>query len=389
MPRLTPLHPRTSEACQTYRYKDWAGFVAVCQYGLSDEREVHTLRHEAGLLDVSPLCKYEIRGPDAAAMLSRLAVRDLRSLRIGRVAYLCWCDDAGHVMDDGTCFRIDETRYRLTSAGPARHWLERQADGFDVVVEDVTDALASLALQGPQSRAVLTRVVPALESLSYFRGAEASFGRSSGWVTRTGYTGDLGYELWVPAEGALDLWDRLIEAGASPVGLDALDVVRIEAGLVMRDVDYHGAQDVEVATLRSTPFEIGLGWMVQIDREPPFVGQEALRRPDARRRAFVGLVIDQSAVEALFDLEGLPLSMTHGAWRDAIPVYAEGRQIGRATSGTWSSLLKKNLALATVEATFSKPGTPLFIEHTVDGRRHTVPATVSELPFYAPEHRKA
>lgn len=356
---------------------------------MSHEREVHHLRHEAGLLDVSPLCKYEIHGPDAAAMLSRMAVRDLSTLPPGRVAYVCWCDHAGHVMDDGTCLRIGQTRYRLTSAAPARHWLERQADGFDVAVEDVSDRLASLALQGPRARSVLTKVVPELEGLKYFRGAEVSFGASSGWVTRTGYTGDLGYELWVPAEGALSLWDRLVEAGASPVGLDALDVVRIEAGLVMRDVDYNGAQDVEVPALRTTPFEIGLGWMVQLDRDPPFVGQAALRRPEARRRAFVGLVVDQAAVEALFELEGLPLAMPHGAWRDAIPVYAEGGQIGRATSGTWSSILKKNLALATIDAAFSKPGTPLFIEQTVDGRRRTVPATVAELPFYAPEHRKA
>ncbi len=389
MPRLTPLHPRTSEACQTYRFKDWAGFVAVCRYGLSEEREVHVLRHEAGLIDVSPLCKYEIHGPEAAAMLSRLTVRDMSTLRVGRVAYVCWCDDGGHVLDDGTCFRLEDARYRLTSAGPARHWLERQADGFDVVIEDVSDGLASIALQGPRSRAVLGRVVPDVEGLKYFRGVEARLGGVSGWVTRTGYTGDLGYELWVPADGAVDLWDRLVEAGATPVGLDALDVVRIEAGLVMRDVDYNGAQDVEVAALRATPYEIGLGWMVQLDRDRPFVGQAALRRSEARRRAFVGLVVDQAAVEALYELDGLPLAMPHGAWRDAIPVYGAGSQVGRATSGTWSSLLKQNVALATVEASSAKPGTSLFIEHTVDGRRHTVPATVTALPFYAPEHRKA
>jgi aminomethyltransferase len=366
--------------------------VAVCQYGLSDEREYHAIRHQAGLLDVTPLCKYEVIGPDAAAMLSRLTVRDLRGLPLGRVAYVCWCDDDGYVIDDGTCFRIDETRYRLTSAAPALHWLERQADGFDARIEDVSDALAALALQGPRARDVLRQVAPEVVGLPYFRGAVARFGDVSGWVTRTGYTGDLGYELWVPADAAIAVWDGLVEAGASPVGLDALDVVRIEAGLIMRDVDYHGAPDVEVPALRSTPFEIGLGWMVELDRDPPFVGQAALRRADARpperRRAFVGLRIDQRAVEALFEQEGLPLTMPHGAWRDAIPIYADGRQIGRATSGAWSPLLKDNLALATVEAGFAKPGTPLFIEQTVDGKRRSVPAKVAPTPFYSPEHKK-
>jgi glycine cleavage system T protein (aminomethyltransferase) len=393
MPRLSPLHPRTFEACSTFRFKDWAGYVAVCQYGQSLEREYHALRHGAGLLDVSPLCKYEVRGPDAAAMLSRVSVRDLRKLRIGRVAYLCWCDEDGYVIDDGTCSRLSEQRYRLTSAAPALHWLTRQADGFDVAIEDVS-ALAALALQGPMARAALARVAEAeaVAGLRYFRCIETAFGSGRGWISRTGYTGDLGYELWLEPDLALEVWDRILEAGhdlgAAPVGLDALDVVRIEAGLIMRDVDYYGAPDALADSQRVTPFEIGLGWMVDPDRDPPFVGQAALRRRGDAGRRFVGLSIDHAAVEALFARDGLPVALDSHAWRDSIPVYAHGAQVGRATSGCWSPLMKENVALATVDAEVAVPGTELFIEQSVEGVRSTVGATVRALPLLDLERRK-
>jgi aminomethyltransferase len=395
MPRQSPLHPRISQACLTYRFKTWNGYVAACQYGPSFEREYLAFRHGAALMDVSPLCKYELRGAEAGAFLSRLTVRDLTRLSVGRVAYVCWCDGEGQVLDDGTCHRLAEDRYRLTSAAPALHWLERQADGFDVTVRDVSDELAALALQGPRSRAVLARIVgeEMAAGLRHFRGSSARLGSAEGWVTRTGYTGDLGYELWLDAAEAPSLWDRLLDEGAAlglaPAGLDALDVVRIEAGLFMRDVDYRGARDTLAASWRMTPFELGLGWMVDLERDPPFVGQTALREMKERSRALVGLVLDPQGIEALFEQAGIPVDLPHGAWRDPVPVHVEGRQIGRASSGTFSPLLKESLALATIDARLAEPGTTVFVEQTVDVTRRPVRAVVRSLPFYEPEHRKS
>ena len=348
------------------------------------------------MLDVSPLFKYDFRGPDAAACLSRLMTRNLSRLRIGRVAYSCWTDDDGNVIDDGTIARLESEHFRVTSASPCIHWFMRHGEDFDVSITDVSTSLASLAIQGPNARDVVQQVTDAdLAHLRFFGVVAAKIAGYDGWITRTGYTGDLGYELWFPAEVALPVWDKLLEQGGRfglmPVGLDALDICRVEAGFVLQGVDYTSSLAAVTTSQKSTPYELGLGWTVDFSDRVPFIGQEALQheKTAGSKWAFVGLDIDWEATEKVYDAVGLPPSLPSGAWRDAIPVYSRGRQVGRATSGAWSPLLKKSLALATVGAGFVEIGTRVDIEVTVEWERQTVPATVVATPFFDPARKRA
>lgn len=398
MPVPSPFHERTAPLCTSWRFKDWAGYCAVCSYDSHHDGEYFAVRETAGLLDVTPLAKAELRGPDAARLLSRVLTRDLGRLRPGRVAYGPWCDDRGKVLDDGTVARLDEDRWRLTSADPCFHWLMRLSRGFRVSVEDTTRRTAALALQGPTSRAILDQATDgAVGALRFFGATYARLGGVEVEITRTGYTGDLGYEIWIPAEGALRVWDALMAVGRPwgivPIGLDALDMTRIEAGFILQGADYTSAARTVLASRLSTPFEIGLGWAVHLDREP-FVGREALL--EARRlgpaRRLVGLEIEAEALERLYDRYGLPAALPPGASRDPLPVYAGRsvrRQVGRATSHTFSPLLKKAIALASVETEHAVPGMRLVIEHTVEFHRHTVPARIVDTPFFDPERKKS
>jgi aminomethyltransferase len=394
MPIPSPFHPRTSALCTSYQWKEWAGYHAVRSYEMSHEREYLAFRHGAGLLDVSPLCKYEVKGPDAGRFLSFITVKDVTKLGVGRVTYLCWCDSRGHVLDDGTITRWDDAHYRMTSADPSYAWLCRNARGFDVEIEDSTADIASLALQGPNARKVLAGVFGAdVESLRFFRGMRAKAGKVPVEITRTGYTGDLGYEIWMSAKDALPVWDALIEEGAPygllPAGLDALDVTRIEAGFILAGVDYTSARKAVIPSQRSTPSEIGLGWAVGLQREP-FIGQVALQE-EARgsaRSAMVGLEIDWDELEHLFDSVDLPPDLSAQAWRSSIPIYDGVVQVGYASSGAWSPTLKKNLAIATVDAAHAKVGTQLAIEWTVDHARKKVKATVAPRPFLDPPRKR-
>lgn len=396
MPIPTPFHPRTAPLCTSMFWKEWAGYHAVRSFDTSHEREYFALRNGAGVLDVSPLYKYEIRGPDAAALLARVTVRDARTLKIGRVTYLCWCDDDGKIVDDGTLSRLDEDRYRLTAAEPTLAWLHRFARPYDVTIEDHSEPLAALAVQGPTSRAVLAQVSDApLDTLRFFRVCRARLDGVDVQISRTGYTGDLGYEVWVEREHALPVWDAIMAAGRDyrviPVGLDALDVTRVEAGFIMNGVDYFSAPRCLTESRKSTPHELGLGWTVELDRDP-FVGQAALRAERARGPAWamVGLRYDWDEYEALFARFGLPPHVPAGAWRDAVPVYtASGKQVGQATSGAWSPVLKANLALASVRAPHGQPGTRLQVEVTVEYERHRVGATVQPTPFFDPKRKRS
>jgi len=270
MPIPSPFHERTAPLCTSFRWKDWAGYAAVCSFDSSHEREYFAFRETAGMLDVSPLHKYEVRGRDAAALLGRMMVRDLTKLRVGRVAYSCWCDDRGKVIDDGTVARLDESHYRVTSAEPALWWLRALARGLEVSIEDSSARLAALALQGPRSRAILNAASDAdLDALRFFGVTRARIDGIEGWISRTGYTGDLGYEIWVEKGDALRLWDALLAAGRphgiEPAGLDALDMTRIEAGFVLLGVDYYSAPRVVLEARKSTPDELGFGWMIDLE----------------------------------------------------------------------------------------------------------------------------
>jgi aminomethyltransferase len=398
VPERTPFFERQLERCKSFAWKHWAGYLAVTSYETSHYAEYVALRHACGLLDVSPLYKYDIRGRDAAVFLSRALTRSVTDLPIGRVVYTCWCDGDGRLVDDGTVTRLGEEHFRLTAADPSLVWFERLIGSFDVQITDMGRALAALALQGPTSAECLAPLLEDdLNSLRFFRAMSTRLAGVPVTITRTGYTGDLGYEIWIPRDEALKVWDALIaegkQVGLLPVGLAALDMVRVEAGYVMAGVDYHNARHCIVPAQTSSPFELGLHWTVELEREP-FVGQSALRRERQQGSdwAFVGLEIDWDELEALYEVHNLPASIPAEAWRHSVPVYAgrAGAQVGYASSGSWSPLLKKNLALAHVRPEFAKLGTTLQFEVTVEHERHCVTSTVVDRPFYAPKYaRKA
>jgi aminomethyltransferase len=403
MPIPSPFHARTAPLCRSYAWKDWAGYCAVCSYDTSHEREYFAFRETAGLLDVSPLFKYEVTGPDATALLARMMTRDVSKLKVGRVAYSCWCDDEGRVVDDGTVARLAEDHYRVTAADPSLHWLEDCGRGLDVRLEDSSRRLAALALQGPTSRAILKSVArfdsgPDMDGLKFFGVTRGTIDGIPVWISRTGYTGDLGYEIWMENGQALPVWDALIDAGKpfgiEPAGLDALDVTRIEAGFILLGVDYYSSPKVVLEARKSTPHELGFGWMVDGAGSPGrgnFIGREAIAAEAARGAAWhlVGLEVSWEELEALYASFNLPPSLPATARRDGLPVYAEdGRQIGKATSHTWSPILKKYLVIASVHRGYEAKGTRLLLEHTVEFERRKVPATVVATPFFDPERKR-
>src|SRR5690606_20730821 len=286
MAAVTPLHPRTAPLVRAGTWRRWAGFVVASGYDPHPDREYAAIRSAAALIDISPLYKYRIAGPDAVRLLDRVVTRDVTRCRVDQALYTTWCDGAGKAIDDGMVSRLGDTTFLLTGTTPSLRWLSMNAVGLDVALEDRSAATATLALQGPLSRAVLERVAEDdVASLRYFRLMHTKLAGIPAIVSRTGYTGDLGYELWVDAERAVALWDALMAAGTpdgiTPAGIWALDTARIEAGHIMADVDYHSAHLALIESRKSSPFELGLGWTVSPDKGP-FNGRRAL---EAEREA--------------------------------------------------------------------------------------------------------
>jgi aminomethyltransferase len=392
----TPLHDRTAPLNRKKTWREWSGYLAASAYDHLHIHEYTGIRHAAALIDVSPLYKYAVVGPDAVRLIDRVITRDATKIKPGQVIYTPWCDDHGKVIDDGTVARLDDDSFRWTSAEQHLRWFEINARGLDVHIEDVSERTAAIALQGPLSRNVLEAATGSdFKELRYFHRRPATVGGIQIDVSRTGYTGDLGYELWVDASQATKLWDRLTEAGQPyairPAGMLALDMVRMEAGLILIEVDYTSATQAVVPAQNYSPFEIGLGRLVNLDKETDFVGKRALiaeRDAGGPSRRLVGLEVDWPSIEVNFEAQGLPIHVPTQTWRDHIPVYAGGRQIGRQTSGTWSPTLKKHIALASVEAAYEPAGTPVSIESSVEGRRSRAAATVAPLPFFDPPRKR-
>jgi aminomethyltransferase len=395
MPKPTPFHERLSALNEAYAWKEWSGYYAPCRFLTNHIYEYTALRRSAALIDVTPLFKYEARGPDAARFLSYVTVRDAVKLKVDRVTYCCWCDARGKIIDDGTLTRLADDRFLLTAAEPTFSWLMHLSRGFDVKIDDVSDRIATLALQGPKSRAVLEACTSGIDwvKLGFFGSAHGALGQAPVRVSRTGYTGDLGYEVWCENVNALSVFDAIVEAGRSYAlrvcGLDALDMARVEAGFILLGVDYFSAPHCVRDERRSTPFEVGLGWTVQLEREP-FMGSAALASEKDRgsRWELVGLETDWEDLERLYDGYGLPPALPGQASRVAVPLYLDGQRVGQATSHTWSPMLKRYLSLATVRAEVAQLGTELKVEHTVEYDRRTVKARVVKKPFYDPEHKK-
>jgi len=387
--KKTPFHERTAALCASHAWRRWAGYVVASSYDLTHGREYHAIRGAAALFDVSPLYKYRVRGKDAARLLDHVATRSIRRMEVGQVAYTPWCNAAGKVLDDGTIARLGEAEFRLTAAEPNLRWLQDNAVGLEVSVEDVSESLAALSLQGPASRAILGDL-----ELKYWHVAGTTVDGIPVQVSRTGYTGDLGYELWFEAKHAVPVWDALIEAGTPygivPAGMLALDVARIEAGLMLIDVDYVPARKALVDSQTSSPYELDLAWTVDL-KKARFVGREALALEASRgpQWRFVGIEVDWQSLERLHVEVGLATRLPATAWRTSVPLYAGSEQAGYATSGGWSPLLKKYIALAHLRSQWAAPGTQLDIEITVEHRRKRAAARVVKKPFFDPERKRA
>ena len=395
MRRGSPFHSRTSALCDSWEWRGWAGYLAASSYSLVPEMEYYAIRHSAGLLDVSPLYKYRISGKDALHLVNKVVTRDATKLSKGQIYYTPWCDERGKTVDDGTLWNLGDGSFRMTAAEPNLKWLQDAGMGLDVDVEDVSEEIGALALQGPSSRAILLEGADgAVEKLRYFRFVNTKFAGIPVMISRTGYTGDLGYEIWVERERAEALWDAVIEKGRghdiTPAGMLALDVARIEAGLILAEVEYQPSRKAIIDAQRYSPFELSLDWTVALDKGP-FIGRKALLEEKSRgpSRRTVGLQIDWRSIEKYYWDMGLPPQPPSEPWREKVPIYSGYRQVGWATSGCWSPLLKKYIALATVAAPYSDLGTRVEIEVSVEWERHRAPATVVERPFFEPERKKA
>ena len=395
MPVGTAFHEKTFALCESLNYREWSGYYTVSAYETHHEHEYNAIRNSAALIDISPLFKYRITGADATRLLDRIVTRDMRRVSEGQVIYTPWCDERGKVIDDGTVSRLDENTYRWTAADPSLRWFHQNAAGMDVDIEDISEKVAALALQGPTSGQLLKTLVNGdIENLKYFHVTQASIANVPIDISRTGYTGDLGYEIWIPWSEGGKVWDALMQAGRAfdirPTGMLALDVARIEAGLLLIDVDFNSSKKAMIESQKYSPLEMGLARLVHLDKER-FVGQAALLREQRRghAREIAGLEINWPDVEHLFENIGLPPTMPAAASRVPVPVFKNANQIGKATSTTWSPTLKKLIALATVKREFARPGTNLEMEMTVEAVRHRVGATVVKTPFFNPKRKIA
>ncbi len=393
--KRTPFHERTSRLCLPQNWRRWAGHIVAGSYDLSLDREYWAIRDAAALIDVSPLMKYLIDGPDAAQLLHRITTRDIHKMAVGQVYYTGWCDDEGKLLDDGTVSKLADNSFRMTSAEPSLRWLAMNAVGMDVAIREVTEQVAAVSLQGPKSRAILNRCCKkSVDKLKYFRVMQNSIDGMPVTVSRTGYTGDLGYEIWIDAENALPLWDALMAAGddygITPCGILPMDMARVEAGLFMIDVDYTASNHAWIEAQKSSPFEMGLDWAVNLDKAGYFVGRRALEREkrDGSAWKLVGVEIDWEGMERYFAEVGLPPQIPAMAVRGSLPVLHDGRQVGYASTSTWSPVLKKYIALVHLQRPYYELGTRLSIEITVEHHRRHAPCVVVKLPFYEPEWKK-
>lgn len=395
MPIGSAFHARTAPLAGSLSFRDWAGYYAVSAYETHHDHEYNAIRNACAVIDISPLFKYLVHGPGATRLVNRIITRDAARLQAGQVWYTPWCDEDGTVIDDGTVTRLGEDAYRWTAAHPNYRWLVENAHGLDVAIDDISEQVAALALQGPMSRALLQAVSAApIDHLKYFRATRTEIAGVPVDVSRTGYTGDLGYEIWMPWDRAIAVWDALAGAGSAfdlhAAGMLALDVARVEAGLLLIDVDFQSSRKALIDSQKYTPAELGLGRLVDLQK-PAFIGRRALLEEQRRghRRQIVGLELEWTAVEALYEAVGLPPAVAAQTSRVAVPVYSGRTQVGRATSTTWSTILKKMIALATVDRPHFAIHSRVEMEVTVDATRHRAPARVVPTPFFNPPRKVA
>lgn len=393
--KLSPFFDRTSKLNESQEWRRWSGYLSATNYELTHENEYFAIRTKAALLDITPLYKYLIEGPDAQRFLDRLVTRNINICKVGQVMYTPWCDEDGKVIDDGTVQRLSERKFRITSAEPNLEWLEHNAAGMDLTISDDSVTTAAVALQGPNSRDILNAVSSdSLDSLKFFWMMDTMFNNIPVSISRTGYTGDLGYEIWMDPNDALFIWDLLLEKGKpygiTPTGLQALDIARIEAGLILLDVDYISSRHAIVESRKSSPYELGLGWAVKMKKKY-FIGKQALEREVTRgpEWEFVGIEIQWTELENHYRNVGLAPGLPSTAWRTSTPLYYNREQVGYATSGAWSPILKRYIALAHVKSAFAVEDTELQFELKVEHFRKLTAAKVVKTPFFDPERKRS
>jgi len=393
--KLSPFFERTSKLNESQEWRRWAGYLAATSYELTHENEYFAIRTKAALLDISPLKKYIVEGPDAQNLLDRLVTRNIAICKVGQVMYTPWCDEEGKVIDDGTVQRLSENKFRITSAEPNLEWIESNSTGMDVMIKDDSYSTAALALQGPNSREILNAISSkSLDSLKFFWMIDTTFENIPVTISRTGYTGDLGYEIWMDPNDALSVWDLLMNKGKTfgitPTGLHALDIARVEAGLILLDVDYISTRHALIESRKSSPYELGLGWAVKLKKKN-FIGKTRLLEEfeNSSEWSFVGIEIEWTGFEKHYRAAGLAPGLPSTAWRTSTPLYNNNEQVGYATSGTWSPLLKRYIALAHVKSKYAKEGSELMFELKVEHYRKLTKATVVKTPFYDPERKRS
>jgi len=398
--RTTPFHPRLSELNDQGLYTHWQGTLSALRYSHAPKHEYFAVRNGVGVFDTSPLSKYAVRGPDADRLLAGALVRDVRACRDGAAAYTLWCDDRGGVMQDGVLLRRSADDFLLTAARPALGWFADLATGLDVELEDVTDAFAMLAVQGPRSRTVLRELTPVVDGLAWAQHAAARIAGAEVTLSRTGYTGDLGYELVVPAAAALDVLDAVLAAGRPhsirPFGEEALMTLRIEAGLPLVDVEWHDSRLAPSDADRVTPSELGFGWMLAGVRDGSrrFVGSEAIRRElteGTSRWATTGIVVDWADWDRLHRDAGLlPPKSEHPLPYESMLRSVDGEdEVGYCTSFVYSPVLQRHVGIARVRPDLAARGTELRLELTVSHRTTTVRVATTRMPFFDPERKKS
>jgi aminomethyltransferase len=392
----TPFHSRTQYLCESQEWRNWSGFMAAVCYEKSHESEYFAIRNSAGLIDISPLFKYEIKGPQASILVNRIMTRNIENCAIGQMMYSPWCDDRGKVIDDGVISRLGENHFRITSADPNLVWFQDSGYGLEAMVTDISADIAALALQGPNSTRILSELLPDtnLVRLKYYHLIQTELDGFPLTISRSGYSGDLGYELWIDAVHAERLWDLLLGVGTGygikPAGLAALDIARIEAGLLLIEVDYISSRKALIEAQKSSPYEIGLAWTVNLSKSN-FTGKQALEEEQRKgsQWAFVGLEVEWDSLEALFTAVDLAPQLAGRASRTAVPIYKNDQQIGQSTSHTFSPILKSYIHLGTLKREDAKLGNWVEIEFTVEYIRKRVNALVARTPFFYPPRKRA
>ncbi len=395
----TPFYPRLSELNKTGLWGHWSGYLSAMRYDMAAKHEYFAVRNSAGYFDTSPLYKFWIRGKDAERFLAGVMTRDIRQCRPGKAQYTLWCDDRGFVLEDGVLFRHSDTEFLLTAAEPNVGYLRDLVGRLDVEIEDASDEYGMLAVQGPRSREILSKLAPEVDQLGFFEHTQAKIGSAPVTISRTGYTGDLGFEVRVGADDALDMLDAVVEAGEGhgfiPFGEEALLMTRIEAGLVLINVEFSSSRFAFTDHERVTPKELGFGWMLKgIDADDrPFIGRNAIRKELAdktSRWASVGLVIDWQDYDRLYSEAGLippkdetPLDYESMLYDD------EGERIGYATSLMYSPVLQRHIAMARVRPDLGAVGSRVNVELTINHQYQTVAAEVARMPLFNPKRKTA